>query len=80
VLLNQIFVAQFQIQQTDDTYTCPQGEILKPYRRWHKKSGRTEQSGYQFKNTEQPAKCPVKPFIPVEQQVEKLTEASMRSR
>jgi hypothetical protein len=25
---------------------------LKTTGRWHKKSGRTEQSGYQFKNTE----------------------------
>jgi hypothetical protein len=30
--------------------------------RWHKKSGRTEQSGYQFKNTEQLAKMSSKPL------------------
>jgi hypothetical protein len=24
------YLAQFHLQQTDDTYTCPQGEILKP--------------------------------------------------
>jgi hypothetical protein len=54
---------------------------LKTTGRWHKKSGRTEQSGYQFKNTEHPlAKIPVNIYAPVEQQVEKLTEASMPMR
>jgi hypothetical protein len=48
----RIFVAQFQYKQTDDTYTCPQGEILKPQEDGTRK-GRTEQSGYS-RNTEHP--------------------------
>jgi hypothetical protein len=36
--------------------------------------GRTEQSGYQFKKYKR--NCPVKPFMQVEQQVEKLTETN----
>jgi hypothetical protein len=31
-------VAQFQYNKSDDTYTCPQGEILKTTGRWHKKA------------------------------------------
>ena len=55
-------VAQFQYNKTDDTYKCPQGETLKTTGRWHKKSGRTEQSGYQFKKYRTSAckECPVK--------------------
>ena len=39
-----------------------QGETLKTTGKWHKKSGRTEQSGYQFKKYRTPAckECPVK--------------------
>jgi hypothetical protein len=55
-------VAQFQYNKSDDTYTCPQGEILKP-REDGTRSGRTEQSGYQFKNTEHPCKIVQKPFM-----------------
>jgi hypothetical protein len=54
----EYLVAQFQYK-SDDTYTCPQGEILKTTGRWHKKSGRTEQSGYQFKITPACKNCPV---------------------
>ena len=45
-----------------DTYTCPQGETLKTTGSWHKKTGRTENSGYQFKKYRSPAckECPVK--------------------
>ena len=55
-------VAKFIYNKDDDTYTCPQGETLKTTGRWHKKSGRTEQSGYQFKKYRTPAckSCPVK--------------------
>ena len=55
-------VARFEYNKSEDTYTCPQGEILKTTGRWHKKSGRTEQSGYQFKKYRTPAckDCPVK--------------------
>ena len=58
----EYLVAQFQYNKSDDTYTCPQGETLKTTGRWHKKSGKTEQSGYQFKKYRTPAckECPVK--------------------
>ncbi|WP_432671411.1 IS1182 family transposase [Flavobacterium sp. SM2513] len=58
----EYLVAQFKYNKSDDTYTCPQGETLKTTGRWHKKSGRTEQSGYQFKKYRTPAckECPVK--------------------
>jgi hypothetical protein len=42
-------VAKFIYNKIDDSYTCPQRETLKTTGRSHKKSGRTEQSGYQFK-------------------------------
>jgi transposase len=55
-------VAKFSYNSQDDTYTCPQGETLQTTGRWHKKTGRTEQSGYQFKKYRSPAckTCPVK--------------------
>jgi transposase len=55
-------VAKFIYNKADDTYTCPQGATLKTTGRWHKKSGRTEQSGYQFKKYRTPSckECPVK--------------------
>ena len=58
----EYLVAKFQYNKSDDTYICPQGETLKTTGRWHKKSGRTEQSGYQFKKYRTPAckECPVK--------------------
>lgn len=58
----EYLVAKFQYNKNDDTYTCPQGETLKTTGRWHKKSGRTEQSGYQFKKyrTSSCKDCPVK--------------------
>jgi hypothetical protein len=51
----EYLVAQFQYNKSDDTYTCPQGEILKP-REDGTRSGRTEQSGYQFKKYRTPQK------------------------
>lgn len=58
----EYLVAQFQYNKSDDCYKCPQGETLKTTGRWHKKSGRTEQSGYQFKKYRTPSckDCPVK--------------------
>jgi hypothetical protein len=44
-------VAKFKYNAENNSYTCPQGETLKPQEDGIK-SGRTEQSGYQFKNTE----------------------------
>jgi transposase len=58
----EYLVAKFIYNKIDDTYQCPQGETLKTTGRWHKKSGRTEQSGYQFKKYRTPAckACPVR--------------------
>jgi hypothetical protein len=69
-----IFVAQFQYNNRRYLYMS-QGEILKPREDGTKKC-RTEQSGYQFKKYRTPAckKLSSKPFAPVDQQVEKLTE------
>lgn len=55
-------VANFVYDPATDSYQCPQGETLKTTGKWHKKSGRTEQSGYQFKKYRTPAckECPVK--------------------
>nr|WP_225738159.1 transposase [Flavobacterium sp. PL002] len=55
-------VAKFIYNKEDDIYECPQGETLKTTGRWHKKTGRTEQSGYAFKKYRTSAckECPVK--------------------
>jgi hypothetical protein len=49
VLPNPNIWCQFQYNKSDDTYTCPQGEILKPRKMAQEKRWWTEQSGYQFK-------------------------------
>jgi hypothetical protein len=56
------FVSKFTYNKEDNTYTCPQGETLKTTGRWHKKTGRTEESGYEFQKYRTPAckSCPVK--------------------
>lgn len=56
------FVTKFKYNNQDDSYTCPQGETLKTTGSWHKKTGRTANSGYQFKKYRTPAcrQCPVK--------------------
>jgi len=58
------FVSKFKYNKEDDSYICPQGETLKTTGRWHKKTGRTENNGYQFKKYRTPAckECPVKPL------------------
>jgi transposase len=58
----EYLVAKFNYNKQDDSYICPQGETLKTTGRWHKKTGRTENSGYQFKKYRTPAckDCPVK--------------------
>ena len=42
--------------------TCPQGQTLTTTGSWHKETGRTEESGYQFQKYRTPAckTCPVK--------------------
>jgi hypothetical protein len=47
-------VAQFQYNQDNDTYTCPQGETLKTTGSWHKKT--TDRDSYNFKKYRTP-KC-----------------------
>jgi len=56
------FVSKFVYNKNQDTYTCPQGETLKTTGSWHKKTGRTENSGYQFKKYRTPSckECSVK--------------------
>ena len=56
------FVTKFSYEKATDTYTCPQGETLKTTGSWHKKTGRTENNGYQFKKYRTPAckECQVK--------------------
>jgi len=53
-------VSKFQYNAATDTYTCPQGEILKTTGHWHKKT--REKDSYQFKRYRTPAckDCPVK--------------------
>jgi hypothetical protein len=71
-------VAQFQYNKSDDTYTCPKGEILKPREDGTRKAVELSKAVISLRNTEHPlAKLSSKPFAPVEQQVEKLTEANM---
>ena len=58
------FVSKFIYNKEEDTYTCPENKILKTTGRWHKKTGRTEQSGYLFQKYRTSAckTCPVKDF------------------
>lgn len=52
-------VTKFIYNKSDDTYTCPQGHILRTQGTWHKK---TSTNSYQFKKYRTPAckTCPVK--------------------
>ncbi len=56
------FVSNFVYNKEQNTYTCPQGQTLTTTGRWHKKTGRTEESGYEFQKYRTPAckMCPVK--------------------
>jgi transposase len=58
----EYFVSQFTYNKEANTYTCPQGQTLTTSGSWHKKTGRTEQSGYEFQKYRTPAckTCPVK--------------------
>jgi transposase len=58
----EYFVSNFTYNKEQNTYTCPQGQTLTTTGRWHKKTGRTEQSGYQFQKYRTSAckTCPVK--------------------
>jgi len=56
------FVSKFIYNKETNTYTCPQGQTLSTTGNWHKKTGRTEESGYQFQKyrTSKCKECPVK--------------------
>ena len=56
----EYLVSNFQYDQITDSYTCPQGVILKTTGRWHKKSSSKE--SYEFKKyrTQKCKECPVK--------------------
>ena len=58
----EYFVSNFIYNKEANTYTCPEGQTLTTTGRWHKKSGRTEASGYMFQKYRTPAckTCPVK--------------------
>ena len=55
-------VSKFIYNKENNTYTCPQGQTLTTSGSWHKKTGRTEDSGYQFQKYRTSAckTCPVK--------------------
>jgi transposase len=58
----EYFVSNFIYNEEANTYTCPEGQTLTTTGRWHKKTGRTETSGYMFQKYRTPAckTCPVK--------------------
>jgi transposase len=58
----EYFVSKFTYNKEANNYTCPQGQTLTTTGSWHKKTGRTEESGYQFQKYRTPAckACPVK--------------------
>ena len=58
----EYLVSKFIYNKEQNTYTCPQGQTLTTTGRWHKKTGRTEESGYRFQKYRTSAckTCPVK--------------------
>ena len=58
----EYFVSNFIYNKEANTYNCPEGQTLTTTGRWHKKTGRTEASGYMFQKYRTPAckTCPVK--------------------
>jgi hypothetical protein len=58
----EYLVSNFVYNKEQNTYTCPAGQTLTTTGSWHKKTGRTEESGYQFQKYRTPAcrTCPVK--------------------
>jgi transposase len=58
----EYLVSKFTYNKETNTYTCPQGQTLTTTGSWHNKTGRTEESGYQFQKYRTPAckTCPVK--------------------
>jgi transposase len=58
----EYLVTQFIYNELDDTYTCPQGKILRTKGTWHHKQRTERSTGYQFKKYRTPdcKTCPVK--------------------
>ena len=58
----EYLVSQFTYNKDDNSYTCPEGQTLTTTGSWHKKTGRTEESGYMFQKYRTAAckTCPVK--------------------
>jgi len=58
----EYLVSQFTYNKDDNSYTCPEGKTLTTTGSWHKKTGRTEESGYMFQKYRTAAckSCPVK--------------------
>jgi hypothetical protein len=52
VLLNPNICSSISVQQTDDTYTCPQGEILKPREDGTRKAVELSKAVISSRNTE----------------------------
>lgn len=55
-------VSKFIYNKEANTYTCPEGQTLTTTGSWHKKTGRTEESGYSYQKYRTSAckTCPVK--------------------
>lgn len=51
----EYFVSNFTYNKEENSYTCPEGKTLTTTGRWHKKTGRTEESGYMFQKYRTPA-------------------------
>lgn len=51
----EYLVSKFIYNKENNTYTCPEGQTLTTSGSWHKKTGRTDQSGYQFQKYRTPA-------------------------
>jgi len=58
----EYLVSHFTYNKQDNTYTCPQKQTLTTTGSWHKKTGRTEESGYMFQKYRTSAckTCPAK--------------------
>lgn len=75
----EYFVPKFVYNKEQNTYTCPQGQTLATTGGWHKKTGRTQESGYQFQKYRTPAcrTCPVKDLCTSRNAGREIAEASM---
>ena len=51
----EYLVSKFIYNKETNSYTCPEGKTLTTTGSWHKKTGRTEESGYNFQKYRTPA-------------------------